>query len=48
LVQRLRTTEASSYTLRDTPSFTCIASSVERALSALDGEPVRSTLSSLP
>jgi chlorite dismutase len=38
LVQRLRTTEASAYTLRDTPSFTCIAASVERALSALDGE----------
>jgi chlorite dismutase len=40
LVQRLRTTEASSFTLRDTPSFTCIATSVERALNALDGEPV--------
>jgi chlorite dismutase len=38
LVQRLRTTEASSYTLRDTPSFTCIAASPERALNALDGE----------
>ena len=38
LVQRLRTTEASSFTLRDTPSFTCIRSSVERALNALDGE----------
>jgi len=38
LVQRLRTTEASAYTLRDTPSFTCLAVSVERALNALDGE----------
>ena len=38
LVQRLRTTEASKYTLRDTPSFTCIRTSVERALNALDGE----------
>ena len=37
LVQRLRTTESSSYTLRDTPTFTCISSSVERALGALDG-----------
>jgi chlorite dismutase len=37
LVQRLRTTEASSYTLRDTPTFTCVACSVERALNALDG-----------
>jgi chlorite dismutase len=40
LVQRLRGTEASSYTLRDTPSFTCLAVSVERALNALDGEPL--------
>ncbi len=39
LVQRLRTTEASRYTVRDTPSFTCIAMSLERALNALDGEP---------
>jgi chlorite dismutase len=38
LVHRLRGTEASSYTVRDTPSFTCIAASVERALNALDGE----------
>src|SRR5881392_3634097 len=43
LVQRLRTTEASAYTLRDTPSFTWIATSVERALSAVDGEPVPAT-----
>ena len=39
LVQRLRTTEARRYTMRDTPTFTCIATSVERALNALDGEP---------
>ena len=38
LVQRLRTTEASAFTLRDTPTFTCIAASPERAVSALDGE----------
>jgi chlorite dismutase len=37
LVQRLRTTEASRYTVRDTPSFTCLAMSLERALNALDG-----------
>jgi chlorite dismutase len=37
LVQRLRTTEASSYTKRDTPTFTCIAATVERCLNALDG-----------
>jgi chlorite dismutase len=42
LVQRLRGTEASAYTLRDTPSFTCLRVSVERAVSALDGEPVPS------
>jgi chlorite dismutase len=40
LVQRLRTTEASRFTVRDTPSFTCISCSLERALNALDGEPI--------
>jgi chlorite dismutase len=40
LVQRLRTTEASRFTVRDTPSFTCIAMSLARALNALDGESV--------
>jgi chlorite dismutase len=40
LVQRLRTTEASRYTVRDTPSFTCISASLARALNALDGEPI--------
>jgi chlorite dismutase len=44
LVQRLRTTESSTYTLRDTPTFTCINTSVERALSALDGVPVAAEL----
>ena len=48
LVQRLRTTEASAFTLRDTPSFTCIATSVERALSAVDGEPVPALQSLMP
>ncbi len=37
LVQKLRTTESSLYTLRDTPTFTCVSASVERALGALDG-----------
>jgi chlorite dismutase len=46
LVHRLRGTEASSYTLRDTPSFTCIAASLPRALNALDGEAL--TLDALP
>jgi chlorite dismutase len=38
LVQELRGTESSSYTLQDTPIFTCVAMSVGRALDALDGE----------
>jgi chlorite dismutase len=37
LVQELRGSESSSYTLRDTPIFTCVAMSVARALDALDG-----------
>src|SRR5271156_6901905 len=37
LVQKLRTTESSMNTLRATPTFTCVAASVERALGALDG-----------
>jgi chlorite dismutase len=47
LVQRLRTTESSSYTLRDTPVFTCIAASVERALGALDGDALTSGIDPL-
>ena len=44
LVQRLRTTEASAYTKRDTPTFTCVSTSVERALNALDGVPLSDAL----
>ena len=44
LVQRLRTTEASAYTKRDTPTFTCVSCSVERALAALDGTPLTVSL----
>jgi chlorite dismutase len=44
LVHRLRTTEASAYTKRDTPTFTCVSASVERALSALDGTPLPEAL----
>jgi chlorite dismutase len=40
LVQRLRTTESSRYTKRDTPTFTCVSASVEKALAALDGTPL--------
>jgi len=39
LVHELRATESSAYTESETPIFTCIRSSVERALDALDGEP---------
>ena len=41
LVQELRGTESSTYTEFETPIFTCISASVERALDALDGEVVR-------
>ncbi len=44
LVQELRTTESSAYTLRDTPIFTCLASSVGKALDALDGEAAAANL----
>ncbi len=37
LVQKLRSTESSAYTKRDTPTFTCVSCSVDRALGALDG-----------
>ena len=40
LVQRLRTTESALYTLRDTPTFTCVAGALERVLGSLDGEPI--------
>ena len=38
LVQELRSTESSAYTASETPIFTCISASVDRALDALDGE----------
>jgi chlorite dismutase len=41
LVQALRGTESSAYTESETPIFTCISASIERALDALDGEVVR-------
>jgi chlorite dismutase len=41
LVQELRHTESSAYTASETPIFTCLSASVERALDALDGESVR-------
>ena len=40
LVHELRGTESSAYTESETPIFTCISASVERALAALDGEAV--------
>jgi chlorite dismutase len=41
LVQELRHTESSAYTASETPIFTCKATSIERALDALDGQAVR-------
>ncbi len=35
LVQQLRETEASRYTLRDTPMFTCVAQPLHEILEAL-------------
>ncbi len=46
LVQELRGTESSAYTLSETPIFTCISASPERALNALDGETL--TLEPVP
>jgi chlorite dismutase len=40
LVHELRGSESSAYTLKDIPIFTCISSSIRRALDALDGEAV--------
>ncbi len=40
LVQELRGTESSAYTESETPIFTCISASPERALDALDGVSV--------
>ena len=37
LVQKLRETEGSRYTKRDTPIFTCVADEVERVLESLGG-----------
>ena len=44
LVQELRGTESSAYTESETPIFTCISATVERALDALDGQPVAAEL----
>jgi chlorite dismutase len=41
VVEALRGTEASRYTERETPIFTCLAMSVGRALAALDGVAVQ-------
>jgi chlorite dismutase len=45
LVQELRSTESSAYTESETPIFTCISATPERALDALDGEPVAAVAS---
>ena len=46
LVQELRGSESSAYTLRDIPIFTCVAMSVARALDALDGTAASAALAS--
>ncbi len=44
LVQELRETESSRYTLQDTPLFTCINMRLEEALDALGGPPIAQAL----
>ena len=46
LVQELRSTESSAYTASETPIFTCVTATPERALDALDGTAVTAVLSS--
>jgi chlorite dismutase len=48
LVQELRGTESSAYTLSETPIFTCISASIERALDALDGEKSATSEEGIP
>jgi len=43
LVQELRATESSAWTLRDVPIFSCISMSVGQALDALDGHATSRT-----
>lgn len=44
LVQELRETESSRYTLQDTPLFTCMNMRLEEALDALGGPPIAAEL----
>lgn len=44
LVQELRETESSRYTLQDTPLFTCINMRLEESLDALGGPPIAQQL----
>jgi len=48
LVQELRGSDSSAYTLRDIPIFTCLAMSVRKALDALDGTAITAAASSAP
>ena len=48
LVHELRSTESSAYTESETPIFTCVSASIERALNALDGEAVHVDPTPLP
>lgn len=45
LVQELRATESAAYTESETPIFTCISTSLERALDALGGEAMAASVS---
>ncbi|MEO7198119.1 MAG: chlorite dismutase family protein [Solirubrobacterales bacterium] len=47
LVQELRATESSAWTLRDVPIFSCVAMSIGQALDALDGAATARTASAL-
>ncbi len=47
LVQELRATESSAWTLRDVPIFSCVAMSVGQALDALDGAATSRTAPAL-
>jgi chlorite dismutase len=48
LVQELRATQSSAWTLRDTPIFSCVAMSVGQALDALDGAATSRTAPPVP
>lgn len=48
LVQELRETESSSYTLRDTPIFTCVSTPIRQLLDSLKREAAESEAERIP